>query len=113
MKIGLFTDSYKPYICGVTTSVLMLKEGLEKLGHEVYVICMDLTKKQRKTYNETDPNVIRIKGIQIRKKGLEDFSVTFNNKKNMKKILKYKFVVIHIHTEFTIGMLGLKYAKKR
>ena len=112
MKIGLFTDSYKPYICGVTTSVLMLKEGLEKLGHEVYVVCMDLTKKQRKIYNEVDPNVIRIKGIQIRKKGLEDFSVTFNNKKNMKRILKYKFDVIHIHTEFTIGMLGLKYAKK-
>ena len=30
MRIGIFTDSYSPFINGVTTSVLMLKKGLEK-----------------------------------------------------------------------------------
>ena len=38
MRIGLFTDSYPPYINGVSTSVAMLKKALEKQGHTVYVV---------------------------------------------------------------------------
>ena len=34
MKIGLFTDAYKPQISGVTTSLNMLAEGLIKEGHK-------------------------------------------------------------------------------
>ena len=30
MRIGLFTDTYPPYINGVSTSVYMLKKSLEK-----------------------------------------------------------------------------------
>ena len=37
MKIGIFSDTYYPQINGVATSVLLLKEYLEKKGHEVYV----------------------------------------------------------------------------
>ena len=35
MKIGIFTDAYEPHISGVTTSIKMLKEALEKMNHEV------------------------------------------------------------------------------
>ena len=38
MRVGIFTDTFTPYINGVTTSVLMLKKGLEKKGHKVYMI---------------------------------------------------------------------------
>ena len=41
MRIGLFTDTYPTYINGVSTSVLMLKKGLEKLGHTVYVVTVN------------------------------------------------------------------------
>ena len=34
MRIGLFTDTYPPYINGVSTSVSMLKRALEKKGHK-------------------------------------------------------------------------------
>ena len=37
MRIGIFTDAYLPSISGLVTSELMLKESLEKMGHEVYV----------------------------------------------------------------------------
>ena len=37
MRIGIFTDTYPPFINGVSTSVLMLKKGLEELGCEVFV----------------------------------------------------------------------------
>ena len=41
MRIGIFTDAYTPYINGVTTSVLMLKSALERLGHTVYVVTVN------------------------------------------------------------------------
>lgn len=112
MRIGIFTDSYKPYICGVTTSVEMLRKGLTELGHEVYVICMKLTKEQQENFIDED-KVIRINGIRIKKKGLDEFRLSFFNNVKVKKLFKYDFDIVHIHTEFTIGRLGLLYAKKK
>ena len=41
MRIGMFTDTYPPYINGVSTSILMLKNALEKKGHEVFVVTVN------------------------------------------------------------------------
>ena len=35
MKVLITSDLYKPSVNGVVTSILNLKEGLEKRGHEV------------------------------------------------------------------------------
>ena len=42
MRIGIFTETYTPYISGLVTSEVMLKHALEKLGHEVYVVTANL-----------------------------------------------------------------------
>ena len=42
MRIGIFTETYTPYISGLVTSEVMLKNALEKLGHEVYVVTANL-----------------------------------------------------------------------
>ena len=36
MRIGLFTDTYPPYINGVSTSTMMLKKALEKESTSLY-----------------------------------------------------------------------------
>ena len=41
MRIAMFTETYLPYINGVVTHVKLLKEGLEKLGHEVLIVTAD------------------------------------------------------------------------
>jgi glycogen synthase len=38
MKIGIFTDTYYPRVDGIVTALLHFKKGLEKRGHEVYVV---------------------------------------------------------------------------
>ena len=111
MKIGIFTDSYKPYISGVTTSIEMLKKGLEEQGHDVYIVCL---KNNGNVSGYTDGNnIIRINGIPLIKRGLKDFRLSFFNYIKVKTLSKYDFDVIHIHTEFSIGLLGLYYAKKK
>ena len=112
MRIGIFTDSYKPYICGVTTSVEMLSEGLKELGHEVYIVCMKLNRKKRAGFTD-DENVIRIGGIPLLKKGLKDFRLSFFKEIKVRTLYKYNFDLVHIHTEFSIGNLGLEYAKRK
>ena len=44
MKIGIFTETYEPYVSGVTTSIKMLKESLEAMGHLVYIVTVNLKK---------------------------------------------------------------------
>lgn len=111
MRIGLFTDAYKPYVCGISTSVEMLSKGLRELGHEVYIICLKPTKNNEEI--KDDEYTIRIGGLPIYKKGMRDFRISFFNKNKVKSLYKYNFDLVHIHTEFTIGKLGLLYAKKR
>ena len=61
MRIGLFTDTYPPFINGVSTSVLMLKQGLEKLGHEVFVVTVN---DEAFSYKKED-NVLKIPSFPV------------------------------------------------
>ena len=99
MRIGLFTDTYPPYINGVSTSVYMLKEALEKKGHQVYVVTVNngLTKYKI----ESRGKIIRIPGIPT---GIYDYRLTgIYPIKALNMIKKWKLDVIHSHTEFGVG----------
>ena len=56
MRIGIFSETYEPYISGLVTSEVMLKNALEKLGHQVYVVTanLDSFKYQNLTSYKTD-----------------------------------------------------------
>ena len=38
MRIGIFTDTYPPFINGVSTSIQMLENSLRKKGHKVFIV---------------------------------------------------------------------------
>ena len=38
MRIGIFTDSYKPYTSEVVTSIITFKEELVRQGHQVFIL---------------------------------------------------------------------------
>lgn len=106
MRIGIFTDAYQPQISGVVTSILNSKKQLESLGHEVFIIA-PLYKDSK-----LEKNVIRIKGLKFPFKKLAGYLWVPFCKKHTKEISKYNFDIIHVHTEFSIGSLGLHIAKK-
>lgn len=115
MKIGIFTDQYYPMISGVVTSIKMLYEGLEALGHEVYIFTFhvadkDLTESQKEEIN--NKNVIYIKGIRYPFKAIRDYRFTFSYKKALKKIKEYNLDIIHIQTEYSIAKIALRAHKK-
>ena len=62
MRIGLFSDTYTPHANGVAVCVETLKKGLEKEGHEVFVItCND------KLYVEREGNVLKLPSVVFKK----------------------------------------------
>ncbi|MEG2620590.1 MAG: glycosyltransferase family 4 protein [Bacilli bacterium] len=106
MRIGLFTDTYPPYINGVSTSVLMLKQGLEKLGHKVYVVTVN---SEEFSYKEEE-NILRIPGVPI---GIMDFRLSGLYPIKATSIIKsWNLDVIHTHTEFSIGTFARLIAKQ-
>ncbi len=99
MRIGIFTETYAPYISGLVTSEMMLKKGLEKLGHEVYVVTANL-ENFRYEYEEEE-HVLKIPGI---KTGIYDSRLTaVYPLKAVNRIKSWNLDVIHSQTEFAIG----------
>ncbi len=99
MRIGIFSDSYFPYINGVSTSILMLKNALEKLGHEVFVVTVNPNKM--KLEYEDNKKIIRLPGVPI---GIYDYRLTnIYSVKAINTIRKWKLDVIHSQTEFGVG----------
>lgn len=105
MRIGLFSDTYTPHANGVAVCVETLKNGLEKQGHEVFVItCND------KLEIEREGNVLRLPAIVLKKL----FGYSFTTPLQITGFLEVKELdldIIHVHSEFGVALFGRFMAK--
>lgn len=102
MRIGIFTDTYLPDLNGVATSSYTLAKALVDHGHEVMIITTDL--KKGESY-EDQFNVYRMSGIEL--KNLYDYRLSnIFSAIAMKKIMDFHLDLIHIQTEFSVGIFG-------
>ena len=108
MRIGIFTDTYTPFINGVTTSVLMLKMGLEKKGHQVFIVTVNPDNMHYEL--EENNRIIRLPGIPT---GIYDYRLTgIYPMKALKLIKKWNLDIIHSQTEFGVGTFARIVAKQ-
>lgn len=108
MRIGIFTETYSPYISGLVTSEVMLKKALEKLGHEVYVVTANLEDFHYR-YDEEE-HVLKIPGIPT---GIYDSRLTsIYPVRAVNKIKSWNLDVIHSQTEFAIGTFARLLSKQ-
>ncbi len=108
MRIGIFTETYTPYISGLVTSEVMLKNALEKQGHEVYVVTANL-ESFKYEYNEKE-RVLKIPGLPT---GIYDSRLTsIYPVRAVNKIKSWNLDVIHSQTEFAIGTFARLFAKQ-
>ncbi len=107
MKIALLSETYFPYMNGVTTHIKTLKDGLTALGHDVLVVTCSPTAK--KHYVENGVLYCPAKSL----KSIYGFGISYPYSKTRLNILK-KFApdIIHVHTEFSMGLFGIWAAKK-
>lgn len=104
MKIALFSDTYLPDINGVATSTNILRNELIKLGHEVMVVTSELP-SDSDYEDDFNSNILRVPGLEIQAlygyRACNIFSF-----KGMREIKKFRPEVIHVQTEFGIGIFG-------
>lgn len=106
MKIALFSDTYLPEINGVAIHVAALKEGLENLGHEVLVV----TTTQKNNEIKESNGVLHCPSIKLKRIYGYGLSMPINMKQ-YNIIKKFNPDIIHIHTEFGIGLFGILVSK--
>lgn len=105
MRIGIFTDSYKPYTSGVVTSILTFKAELEKLGHEVYIFAPNYPH-----YEEEEPDVFRY--LSVPAPTNPDYTLAIPILPGMRQQIKrLRLDIIHVHSPAIMGRVGMHYAR--
>ena len=108
ITIGLFNDSFYPKSDGVLVVVDNYARRLSKYAN-VIVFVPEFKKK----YDDSKfpYKVVRCKSFQV---GAIDYPLPIPDlDKHFKKILNdYHLDIVHIHSPFTMGTLGIRYAKK-
>ena len=103
MRIGMMTDTYKPYVSGITNYIELNKRALENAGHEVYVFTFGNLE-----YQDDEPRVIRSRGLALADTG---FYLSLRYKTKHKKLLQ-TMDVVHVHHPFLSGRLALNYCRR-
>lgn len=113
MRIGLFTDTYRPSINGIVYVVESLKTHLEAEGHEVFIFCpaRSIRPSTHALELEEDEHVIRFPSV----KGAfyDDYDTSlFFPPLVLNKIRELDLDVIHFFTPGQVGLMGVYAAYK-
>lgn len=108
MRIALFTDTYPPFINGVSTSCYNLAKTLRERGHRVLVV----TPNSEATKDiKIDGDTIYVPGIEMKK--LYGYRLTpIYSKKVFNLVRDFHPEVIHNQTDSTIGQFSKIVAKR-
>ena len=102
MKIAVFSESYKPYISGVTRSIETFEKELTLLGHEVFVFAPGYP-----GHKDDSKKIIRFPSLPTKYPGFRiALPLPFF-------IPGTGFDVIHSNSIFQLGILSLLYAKRK
>ncbi len=105
MKIAIFTETYLPYINGIVTHIRLLKEGLEKLGHDVLIVTADPKVK----HHRVDDGILRCPAHTIKR--IYGYGIASPVSANrLRYLYRFKPDIAHIHNEFGVGFFGMQAA---
>ncbi len=110
ITIGLFIDTFYPMVDGVITVVDNYAKRLSKYA-SVYVFA-PFVKVNKCSFDDStlEYKVIRCKSLKV---PFIDYSLPIPkvDPSFIKEINKYHLDIVHIHSPFTMGEAGIKYAK--
>lgn len=107
LKIGIFTDSYRPYTSGVVRSIELFTHEFITSGHEVYIFGPDYPLLQP----PREEGVFRF--FSLPAPTIPEFAlpipVSFQFGPLIKKL---ELDLIHVHSPFLLGSLGARAARR-
>ncbi|MDM7460817.1 MAG: glycosyltransferase family 4 protein [bacterium] len=107
MKVALFSESYLPYLNGVSISIRILHEELTRRGHAVWIYA-----PRFKNYQDPYPTVRRLPSFTTPFE--PDYPIALPLAPRLwREFRTLDFDVVHTHTPFFTGMVGASWAKRR
>lgn len=107
MRILMMTNTYLPFVGGVSHSVSMFAESLRRRGHEVLVIAPEYGRGEEEARDEDD--VLRVPATRMLTKGT--FAVSLGSQSELlDRIRSVGPDVIHSHHPFLLGDTALRAA---
>lgn len=126
MKIAIFVDCYYPRVNGVVISVKSFSEELIKKGHKIFIICPDYAGDKNKlkyivsgcyydaeTKHDPRISVLRIPSQKIVWSKEDRLGLLAEWHKIKKELDSFEPDIIHLNSEFAMGLLGLNYSIHR
>jgi 1,2-diacylglycerol 3-alpha-glucosyltransferase len=106
LRIGFFTEIYRPVVNGVVASVDGLAEGLRSRGHEVYCFAPRMP-----GYNESEGPVFRMPSLPLPTPTPYRLTLPLVSRRNVNNIIK-RLSLVHVHSPFVTGWMGMRYARR-
>ena len=107
MRILIITNSYRPVIGGIETSIILFRRGLIEAGHEVHIIAPEYH-----DYEDDEPYVFRVPSFQLPRQ-IVDASVAMASKNDLEKLVRgIRPDLIHTQHPFLIGSMGADVANE-
>ncbi len=106
MRVGFFTEIYRPVVNGVVTSVDTLAEGLRSRGHEVYCFAPSMPGGR-----QSDDAVFRMPSLPLPSATPYRLTLPLVGRRQVNNVIK-RLALIHVHSLFVTGWAGLRYARR-
>ncbi len=112
MRLAVFTDSYTPQINGVVTQIINITAEFLKRGHKVMVIAPSQDSKFRHAKGDNGGfEEIFLSSIAL--PTYKDYRIThFFSPGVFHEVERFRPDVVHVHTPFSVGWLGVNCAKR-
>lgn len=106
MRVGIFSNAYRPFISGVVNSVDILRKGLLRQGHTPFVFAPEYP-----GYRDEHAGVFRFRSVGLSNKVQFPIPIPFSTRL-FPKIRRMGLEVVHTHHPFLLGDVGAHFAKK-
>ncbi len=105
VKIGIFADSYRPYVSGVVRSLELFRAQFDERGHETFVFAPD--------YQGTDPEPGVYRFRSVKAITYPSFRIAIPVSSNlMRRVQDLDLDLIHSHSPFLMGRAGARCAAR-
>ena len=105
MRILIFSNTYKPTVSGVVTSISLFRQGLVNAGHDVHIIAPEY-----EDYQDEEPYVFRFTALDLPER--VNLSVPIPFKTTMLPTVRgIKPALIHSQHPFSLGGLATDFAR--
>ncbi|MGQ9657222.1 MAG: glycosyltransferase family 4 protein [Fimbriimonadales bacterium] len=106
MKVAIFSESYLPYLNGVSVSIRILHEELARRGHEVWIYA-----PRYRGYQDPYPKVRRLPSVYTPFE--PDYPIALPLAPALWREFRTLGIdIVHTHTPFFTGIVGARWARR-